>query len=53
MIFVNISLIYGKNYKYDIITVSIMDNEKKKYSQNDIILGLDIGTEFVKAVIAV
>ncbi len=30
-----------------------MDNEKKKYSQNDIILGLDIGTEFVKAVIAV
>lgn len=28
------------------------DKEKKKYNQDDIILGLDIGTEFVKAVIA-
>lgn len=29
-----------------------MDKEKKKYNQDNIFLGLDIGTEFVKAVIA-
>ena len=29
-----------------------MDEDKRKYNQDDIILGLDIGTEFVKAVIA-
>ena len=35
-----------------IITLRIMDKEKKKYNQDNIFLGLDIGTEFVKAVIA-
>ena len=37
---------------YDTINVSIMDDKKKKYDPDDIILGLDIGTEFVKAVVA-
>ncbi len=29
-----------------------MDDKKKKYDPDDIILGLDIGTEFIKAVVA-
>jgi len=37
---------------YGTINVSIMDDKKKKYDPDDIILGLDIGTEFVKAVVA-
>ena len=36
----------------DTINVSIMDENKKKYNSDDIILGLDIGTEFVKAIVA-
>lgn len=34
-----------------ILSISIME-EKKKYDSKDVILGLDIGTEYVKAVIA-
>ena len=37
---------------YGTINVSTMDDKKKKYDPDDIILGLDIGTEFVKAVVA-
>ena len=38
---------------YAIISVSIMEEKpKKKIDQDNVILGLDIGTEFVKAVIA-
>ncbi len=37
---------------YDTINVRTMDEKKKKYDPDNIILGLDIGTEFVKAVVA-
>lgn len=34
-----------------IINTSTMEEKKKRYNSDDVILGLDIGTEFVKAVI--